>query len=1138
VMSQERALRPVSAQVTALVGELDASGVTPAQRDRLPSVMPVIDVLVAYATAAGHSHLPGSFIPAFSAAARRHARLPMMLAELKVADARAALIEQRDTQAALGAKSDDAADNLKEMPGVANRMAVLRAQAEGGKKVGDHPVGQLGIDAEALALRARMTRLVMTLDDADKRADAADMDVEGSQSDPYPVRQGLQTIRRTIKRASDTLVRLESKVQEKTGDPAVKQKLERDAISAAMNQVAKIEEELKQGGHKDGFKGYFEYVNDHISDAQLRKLVSHILLEIGAMLLTGNLIGAGMAALRGVNMARRVAVAAELVGSARASRVVFAAGEMVFQAAGATVVQGALNGGIKSEQFIENLLGNALTSIAMRPFQKLLGEGKAVEGEIRQWAERARKAGKFVVRGGVEVGVGIATNKVAHAIVSDEGLTGLQGQELATQAVSFLAGRMVAKRAEALNARIERAAETYGTWHFAELRQRSKALMREAAGLGDHPKHDVAARLMERQHDLLLAERDALRAVAQHDPSVDPSANLADLGAMGPAQAELPLHLAKLERVGGTDVFIGTPQQIENALAHAQRSGIPLAAAGKPSGGVWKLKSGDRVIEVHERALRPGETAPAPMVHEPQVKPAAELDRRIKVDASTTGALAKELKVDKIRIADDVHDGVEIHYEKVKTALGYDLRVVEVVVGRGSTVQDVRAHLPTIQRISQYNGLLGQLRRMWRNIWGKPHPTNPFKRGSAGWQAVEELRKLDVLIEQRGDWDPKVVDREVLLREIAFLTERRDFYADVIRVGIDTGVAIDGDGVIARPDSKKTPDHVRTTELALADPKWRAVFPRKDGKLDREGYYFRKSKSNPKEFELVVMPNAGRDPQRIVKKNGVLTREDGSTRADTATLIAKTWSPDQVVAHLWADGSFRGFAELLIAQKIASRADIDAAIRNQFKDTRSDIRDDTFRGNVKDRFRDTLKTSFTDTKAYSYTKMMELFAKLEAAGTPISVGDRGNLMEVWYQAQHAFHAEHHVPFATSRKGARSKDDGVIDLLALNEAIEVKDVHGALDATQKAQLDEYARLMSSKKHVRGQAVDKLRYVFTRPEGAIANLALFADKLGTPELGGKLSVVVFDWNGTPHTVITRQQALALKQTLIDSSHGRRP
>jgi DNA-binding helix-hairpin-helix protein with protein kinase domain len=141
----------------------------------------------------------------------------------------------------------------------------------------------------------------------------------------------------------------------------------------------------------------------------------------------------------------------------------------------------------------------------------------------------------------------------------------------------------------------------------------------------------------------------------------------------------------------------------------------------------------------------------------------------------------------------------------------------------------------------------------------------------------------------------------------------------------------------------------------------------------------------------------------------------------------------------------------------------------------------------------------------------------------LSPSERGSLAEIWYRARHAPESKAHVGIDVERSSgdnAGKMERRVIDAVQGRTAIEVKDTKAKIDQEQfGAYLD-----MLEKKTAGGPEIDKLKYVFTKPEGAIANLDMFALRMSQEYLSGRITVEVFDFAGQRHVVTSADEAIA--------------
>jgi hypothetical protein len=167
---------------------------------------------------------------------------------------------------------------------------------------------------------------------------------------------------------------------------------------------------------------------------------------------------------------------------------------------------------------------------------------------------------------------------------------------------------------------------------------------------------------------------------------------------------------------------------------------------------------------------------------------------------------------------------------------------------------------------------------------------------------------------------------------------------------------------------------------------------------------------------------------------------------------------------------------------------------------------------VKDYFRARVEARLNDLTldaGASYLQARRMVAGLGPA-------DQGILMEVWYRARHATGAQAHQMHRVTRTSGDNKglvETRVADLVVGREAREVKDIKGKIDEDQFAAYVDVLQRPDSEGH---REFDKLRYVFTNPEGAIANLEFFVLQFQKGKVDGKLAIEIFDSQGNSKTV----------------------
>jgi hypothetical protein len=223
---------------------------------------------------------------------------------------------------------------------------------------------------------------------------------------------------------------------------------------------------------------------------------------------------------------------------------------------------------------------------------------------------------------------------------------------------------------------------------------------------------------------------------------------------------------------------------------------------------------------------------------------------------------------------------------------------------------------------------------------------------------------------------------------------------------------------------------------------------------------------------------------------------------------------------------FSEYAEMLEAHGIANATVIDRTVQ-----TMHDVRKmnapadqpitiEDLRRDVKAHFRDRVIAHLTDPSlddTASWARMRTMVDKL-------SPSERGNLAEAWYRIRHAPEAKAHVGVSVERSSgdnAGKLEGRVIDAVQGKTAIEVKDIKGKID---QEQFGAYVDMLE-KKIPGGPEIEKLKYVFTKPEGAIASLEFLAKAMSKEEMSGRVSVEVFDNYGSRRIATTPEEAMKL-------------
>ncbi len=470
-------------------------------------------------------------------------------------------------------------------------------------------------------------------------------------------------------------------------------------------------------------------------------------------------------------------------------------------------------------------------------------------------------------------------------------------------------------------------------------------------------------------------------------------------------------------------------------------------------------------------------------------------------------------------------DGVRIEVERQAGVFGVNYEVKRVAIGRGALAADVVAHAEMIRLIERYNGAVGKLRKVWdhlRGTSGKTFDGSRYPHGSRGWVLANEIEKIGnhiaatQLVRDHGQLDANQASQE-----IAFLAGTDAYFREQLR----TLAPGEQDPLfdVSRPDVGET---TREAEAAGYKRPGQPGATIDGATLDPEAYYYRRSQSDPSRFELARKPGANAPELRARVVGGKFIGIEVPVEAP-ALKLSEIPSGKELETLYAPTGSMAPYAEMIERAGIASKAVIDFAALSFHRSLsqKSNATIDDWRHAVKERFHERLIDKLADPKldaAASYQQMRQL---VDGLGN----SDRGSLVEAWYRARFAPTAEARRAYEVTRTGgsnAGKTEKRVTDLIVGREIREVKDIEGPIDYEQ---FGSYADLLRDESLRETMGVDKLRYVFTKPKGAIANLEFLARQMGAEDLRGRLSVEVFDERGKGHELHTKAQAVALLATL---------
>ena len=578
--AQERILHAASSEIAEVLQAVTNSKATPANAAELA---PVVQLLRSYARAAGVSHLHDEAQAALAEARRFRDLLPLILAEEKIRGAREQISGQRQAEVGAAASEANAGTTVQSLNDLMTKSADLRLQVARGAKLDPNDVEQLSVNASETALRAYLFTLATQARAVMVKADKVGLPKGRYPGGEWSVHMISELILKNINGWQSDLDQARKWAGPITGLSREQTDIKRmrDAIGRVSAQLSNFSKALNSDGD------YIKWAYEQIEDRELRNMISSMALQLGVMLITGQVVGAVGASLRGL------AMAGEISAGLREVSLLYKGAGIFAEAAVNTGAQGALGGEVGVRAFAENALGTVLTNAVLKPFRGLLQDSAVVE--IRTFGQLAKRGGKAAAGLVVETGAGIGASGIAHAVTHGGEMSAMGAKEWVTQGLSTAAGRFVQQRTMNMHARIYATANKMNMPPaFKGLLLKVERLQTRASGKKYSP--DEALELLKERHKLLVEEqtlyRDHPEAKRAH------AAAEADLAATGEQFVDAPLQLANLSPVVEGHVYEGTAADIKRAVEAVSATSGKMTPMGNPQDGIWRV--GNRTIEIHE----------------------------------------------------------------------------------------------------------------------------------------------------------------------------------------------------------------------------------------------------------------------------------------------------------------------------------------------------------------------------------------------------------------------------------------------------------------------------------------------------------------------------------------------------------
>jgi hypothetical protein len=631
VAAQEGILHAVSSELVDLFDELDRRRAKhKSDVESLP--ISVSDLIRAYARAAGASHLSAESTPLLADARRQKALLPLSVVDDEIRAARDAVAAQGESD------EPGAQDNVNALPRAMTDAANMRVRVSRGENVSAMEVAKVRSDGSELAMRARLTTLATTAQTLKNKANTVGLAAGKSPGGSWSVQMLTDMILDLVYKEEKAHSQGEGADKLHGGwmprlDLAAKKVAEpgqtRDPDAMWMQPAIKyINGELALMDSQLGtLKAFIKWCNEQVAYQQLKNLLNSLAWQMGLMIVTGEIAGAGMAAIRGI------ALAGEIAEDVRGAGLLWRGAEVLVHSGMQTVASGASGGEISGSAFAENALGMLLTSAAMKPFKGLLEGDAALERQVEKELSTLGKIGKVVKTGAklgaevaIDLGAGVIGSGVARAVVHNTEMGVGSRDEWMQQGIALAASAFVSAHTQGMHARIEVAAREFRQAKMNEAAEQLDALAARAqklqtkAAANKHPKPDEAGTMLLERHGILAAEHD----VYQKNGGMNGAdkKNAADLAATNASFIEVPFQLNGLSSVVDGLSFEGTAKHIGKAFDAASHNGIELIAT-QDANGVWTVKAGDRVLTVKELDFKPGHAPghyPAQEAHSNEAK--------------------------------------------------------------------------------------------------------------------------------------------------------------------------------------------------------------------------------------------------------------------------------------------------------------------------------------------------------------------------------------------------------------------------------------------------------------------------------------------------------------------------------------
>ncbi|GIJ61269.1 eCIS core domain-containing protein [Virgisporangium aurantiacum] len=284
-----------------------------------------------------------------------------------------------------------------------------------------------------------------------------------------------------------------------------------------------------------------------------------------------------------------------------------------------------------------------------------------------------------------------------------------------------------------------------------------------------------------------------------------------------------------------------------------------VKASGAVGDGISALSRGDRALATRLRVAA-GDIADDEIISEAT---RAAVGRQVGADIEIDPALGTE---------------IQVHYTPGPRG---EIVFGGIRCGATANVLEILAHAEVVRLLRRYEGLTGQVRRLWDAMLslGGPNPARPFPPGSMAFESWLEMQKLPEILEIRRAALGQAIGRdgeELLRRDVEFLEAEYRRHAEVV----DQMIIERGANFVARAEE-------RTAEAVAAG------MPALDGHpliADASKYYYRSNPGGSPPYVLCRISTESTPARTLVPDGGGWRIAEGAlSRGEQATAMVAGW---------------------------------------------------------------------------------------------------------------------------------------------------------------------------------------------------------------------------------------------------------